>query len=79
MNPERTLHVSGSASGRTCPPERVLFALAATMTLTAAGLGAFVSRWFLLLAVLVGLNQWLYALAGWCPASLMLRRSARCR
>ena len=42
------------------PLERVLFALAGTMTLVAATLGAFVSKWFLLLAVLVGVNQWLY-------------------
>ena len=38
----------------------MLFALAGTMTLIAAALGAFVSTWFLLLAVLVGVNQWLY-------------------
>jgi hypothetical protein len=33
------------------------------------------SPWFLLLAVFVGLNQWLYALLGDCPASLLLRRT----
>ena len=32
------------------PLERVLFALAGSMTLVAAALGAFVSTWFLLLA-----------------------------
>ena len=79
MNASRTLD-DGLADARgACPPERVLFGLAATMTLIAAGLGAFVSRWFLLLAVLVGFNQWLYAIVGWCPASLILRRSSRCR
>jgi hypothetical protein len=46
--------------------ERVLFALAGAMTLIAAALGAFVSKWFLLLAVLVGVNQWLYVLVGAC-------------
>lgn len=55
-------------------PERVLFALAGTMTLLAASLGAFVSPWFLLLAVFVGLNQWLFVAVGNCPASLVLRR-----
>jgi hypothetical protein len=60
------------------PLERVLFALAGTMTLIAA-LGAFVSKWFLLLAVLVGVNQWLYALLGACPASIILRRTCRLR
>ena len=61
------------------PLERVLFALAGTMTLIAAALGAFVSKWFLLLAVLVGVNQWLYVLFGACPASIVLRRVCRLR
>jgi hypothetical protein len=61
------------------PLERVLFALAGTMTLVAAALGAFVSKWFLLLAALVGVNQWLYVLFGACPASIVLRRTCRLR
>jgi len=61
------------------PLERVLFALAGTMTLIASVLGAFVSKWFLLLAVLVGVNQWLYVLFGACPASIVLRRTCRLR
>ena len=61
------------------PLERVLFALAGTMTLLAAGLGAFVSHWFLLLAVLVGVNQWLYVLVGACPGSIVLCRTFRLR
>ena len=61
------------------PLERVLFALAGTMTLIAAALSAFVSKWFLLLAVLVGVNQWLYVLLGACPASIVLRRACRLR
>jgi hypothetical protein len=61
------------------PLERVLFALAGTMTLIAAALGAFVSKWFLLLAALVGVNQWLYILFGACPASIILRRTCRLR
>jgi hypothetical protein len=56
------------------PVERVLFAIAGSAALTSAALGAFVSRWFLILAAVVGLNQWLYALVGWCPASVLLRR-----
>ena len=54
--------------------QRVLFALAGTMTLLSAALAAFVSPWFLLLAVFTGLNQWLLVLAGACPASLVLSR-----
>ena len=61
------------------PLERVLFALAGTMTLLSAGLGAFVSPWFLLLAALVGANQWLYVTAGACPASIVLRRTCHLR
>jgi hypothetical protein len=55
------------------PLERVLFALAGSVTLLSAGLAALVSPWFLVLSALVGLNQWLYVLAGACPASLVLR------
>jgi hypothetical protein len=56
------------------PLERVLFALAGTMTLLSAGLAALLSPWFLLLTAFVGVNQWLYVLFGACPASLVLRR-----
>ena len=56
------------------PLERVLFALAGTMTLLSAALSALMSPWFLLLTAFVGVNQWLYVLLGACPASLALRR-----
>ena len=56
------------------PLERALFALAGTMTLLSALLAALVSPWFLLLTAFVGVNQWLYVLAGACPASLILKR-----
>ena len=64
------------------PLERVLFALAGTMTLLSALLAATVSPWFLLLTVFVGINQWLYVRFGNCPASLVLGRfgvSRTCR
>jgi hypothetical protein len=54
--------------------ERVLFALAGTMTLLSAALAVLVSPWFLLLTAVVGVNQWLYVLVGACPASIVLRR-----
>jgi len=56
------------------PLERLLFALAGTLTLTSAALAALVSPWFLLLAAFVGLNQWLFAGVGACPASVVLER-----
>ena len=57
------------------PLERVLFALAGTMTLLSAVLAAFVSPWFLLLTAFVGVNQWLYVVAGACPASIVIKRA----
>jgi hypothetical protein len=56
------------------PLERVLFALAGSMTLLSAALAALVTPWFLLLTGFVGVSQWLYVLFGDCPASLVLRR-----
>jgi len=56
------------------PLERVLFALAGSVTLFSAALAALVSPWFLLLTALVGVNQWLFVIFGACPASLVLRR-----
>ena len=61
-------------SDRGWPLERVLFALAGTVTLLSAALAALVSPWFLLLTAFVGVNQWLYVVAGACPASLVLTR-----
>ena len=57
------------------PLERVLFALAGSMTLLSALLAVLVTPWFLLLTVFVGVNQWLFVSAGWCPASLVLQRA----
>ena len=56
------------------PLERVLFALAGTITLLGAALSALMSPWFLLLTAFVGVNQWLYVLLGACPASVVSRR-----
>jgi hypothetical protein len=61
------------------PLERVLFALAGSVTLASALLAAFVSPWFLLLTAFVGVNQWLYVLFGACPASLILKRTCALR
>ena len=56
------------------PLERVLFALAGSMTLLSLALAVLVSQWFLLLTALVGVNQWLFVLFGACPASVVLQR-----
>ena len=70
---------SCEAGPRGWPLERVLFALAGTMTLLSALLAATVSPWFLLLTAFVGINQWLYVAVGACPASLILRRVFKLR
>ena len=63
----------------TWPLERILFALAGTMTLISVALALTVSPWFLLLTAFVGVNQWLYVLVGACPASIVLRRACHAR
>ena len=77
-----TLQLFSSASRRSptaWPLERVLFALAGSMTLLSAALTLMVSQWFLLLAAFVGANQWLYVVVGACPASIVLRRACHLR
>lgn len=59
---------------RTQPIERILFALAGTMTLLSVTLVALISNWFLVLTAFVGINQWLFVTFGNCPASFVLRR-----
>ena len=54
--------------------ERVLLALAATMTLASVTLALLISPWFLLLTAFVGVSQRMYVVLGDCPASLVLRR-----
>ena len=56
------------------PLERVLFALAGTMTLLSVALAMLVSPWFLLLTAFVGVSQWLFVSVGQCPASLVIER-----
>ena len=65
---------TASCRSRGWPLERVLFALAGTVTLVSALLAALVSPWFLLLTAFVGVNQWLYVAVGACPASLVIER-----
>ena len=56
------------------PLERILFAMAGTMTLLSALLVVVVSPWFLILTAFVGANQWLYVTLRACPASIVLKR-----
>ena len=68
-----------STGSKTWPLERVLFAMAGTMTLVSVVLVALVSPWFLILTALVGVNQWLYVAFGACPASIVLKRAFHLR
>jgi Zn-dependent protease len=56
------------------PLERLLFALAGSVTLLSTLLAVLVSPWFLLLTAFAGVNQWLYVAARACPASMVLKR-----
>lgn len=55
------------------PLERILFAMAGSVTLLSTLLVVLVSPWFLLLTVFAGANQWLYVTARACPASVVLK------
>lgn len=65
---------SASCSTAGWPLERVLFAMAGTVTLLSVVLAVTVSTWFLLLTAFVGVSQWLFVLTGACPASLVIGR-----
>ncbi len=56
------------------PLERILFALAGTVTLLSVLLAAVVSPWFLILTAFVGVNQLTYVTLRACPASLLLKK-----
>ena len=56
------------------PLERILFAMAGTMTGLSAVLSALVSPWFLLLTGFVAANQLAFVAFGNCPSSWVLRR-----
>ena len=56
------------------PLERVLFALAGTMTALSVVRPVALSSWFLIPTAFDAVNMWLYVAVGACPASLVLRR-----
>jgi len=61
-------------SGRAWLLERVLFAMAGSVSLSGGLLALLVNPWFALLPVLAGFNQWLFVIFGACPASYALTR-----
>jgi len=57
--------------------QRILFFLGGTFVLVGTLLSLSVSRWFSLVPLLVGANQWLMSAVGWCPMSKLLDRVVR--
>ena len=55
--------------------ERVLFAVAGTVTIISVLLAVLLTPWFLALTAFVGVNQLLYVMVGDCPMSIVLRRT----
>ncbi|HEX4109740.1 MAG TPA: hypothetical protein VHX88_16510 [Solirubrobacteraceae bacterium] len=72
------LRVSPAIAAR-WPLERVLFAIAGTLTLFSVIMTAAVSPWWLVLTGYVGVNQWIYVVRGFCPSSYLLRRGCGLR
>lgn len=73
-NPSPTTESPNALPSTRWPLERVLFAMAGTVTLLGALLAALVSPRFLLLTGFVGISQWAYVLVRTCPASMVLQR-----
>ena len=66
--------LTATCAAASTPQTRILFGMAGTFTLVGTLLGAFTSKWFLLLPALVSVNQLLMSWRGWCPMSLLLTR-----
>ncbi len=54
--------------------ENTIRVLAGTMVLTSVGLTYWVSQWWLLLAVFVGVNLIQSAFTGFCPAEIIFKK-----
>ena len=54
--------------------ENAIRIMAGTMVLISLGLAHWVSEWWLLLAVFVGVNLIQSALTGFCPAEIILKK-----
>lgn len=54
--------------------DRAVFAFAGVMTLLSVALTQFVSPWFFLFTVFIGLNLLQSAFTGFCPAALVFKK-----
>ena len=54
--------------------DRAVFAFAGVMTLLSVALTPFVSPWFFLFTVFIGLNLLQSAFTGFCPAAIVFKK-----
>jgi len=54
--------------------DRAVFVVAGTVVLLSVALGHWVSEWWLLLAVLAGINMIQSAFTGFCPPAILFRK-----
>ncbi len=54
--------------------ERVIFAFAGVMVLLSVALTYFVSPWWLVFTVIIGVNLLVTSLTGFCPAAMVFSR-----
>ena len=54
--------------------DRAIFAFAGAMTLLSVALTHFVSPWFLLFTVFIGVNLLQSAFTGFCPAAIVFKK-----
>lgn len=54
--------------------DRAVFAFAGVMTLLSVALTHFVSPWFVLFTVFIGLNLLQSAFSGFCPAAIVFKK-----
>lgn len=74
MTTQKIAHLTASPPSRAWPLERILFAVAGTVTLAAVVLAATLGPWWLVLVAFVGINQLAYVTLGDCVASVLLQR-----
>jgi predicted signal transduction protein with EAL and GGDEF domain len=74
MTTHKMAHPTITRAHRVWPLERILFALAGTVTLVSVILAATLGPWWLVLAAFGGINQLAFVAFGDCVASVLLRR-----
>jgi predicted signal transduction protein with EAL and GGDEF domain len=71
---QKIAQLTASQPSKAWPLERILFALAGTVTLASVVLAASFGPWWLVLTAFVGINQLAFVAFGDCVASVALQR-----